>query len=63
MSEPECTCDLVDVSDLGEPRFVRGFSRGCLIHPESEYERKIREEWEAWEAKIEAAKRAAREAA
>jgi hypothetical protein len=37
---PECTCDLIEVSLLGKVEYVRGFSRGCLMHPATESERK-----------------------
>ena len=58
----ECTCDLIDVSTYEGPAFVRGLSRGCRIHPETEYERKLREREEAWEARVGQAMHEAREA-
>ena len=63
MSETECTCDLVEISTLlGEPAFVRGWSRGCVVHPAGEYEQRIMAEQAEWDAKVKAAEQAAREA-
>lgn len=60
-----CTCELKDISQPGEIRFVRGEPRGCRIH-ESEADRQAREQAEAAEAEREArywaAVRRAREA-
>jgi len=60
--DPQCTCDLVDVSDYSGPRYIRGWSRGCLVHPPSAYERQNAERDAAWQARDAAAKKAAREA-
>lgn len=62
MNGTDCTCDLVDITELRGPKFIRGFSRGCKVHPVTEYERKVMEEQAAWDAAVEAAMRAAREA-
>ena len=70
MSETQCTCDLVDVSDTPwEPRYVRGLSNGCKVHPPTEYEQKLlarQAEADEWEREIDkrraAAEKAAREA-
>jgi hypothetical protein len=35
-----CTCDLIEVTTYGSgPEYVRGFSRGCPVHPATDYER------------------------
>jgi hypothetical protein len=57
---PQCTCDLIDVSTRTEPAFVRGFSRGCTVHPPTEYERKAIAAEKARQDAIEEAKRQAR---
>lgn len=66
MTDPKCTCELIDVSTHAGPEFIRGRSRGCQIHPEGEWERHERERAEAREARIAeqraAAERLAREA-
>lgn len=58
----ECTCDLIDVSTQTEILFVRGLSRGCVVHPPTEYELRLIAAEKEREAKIEAAMRRAREA-
>jgi hypothetical protein len=58
----ECTCDLIDVSTRTEPAFVRGFSRGCPVHPPTEYELKLIAAEKEREARVAAAMREAREA-
>jgi hypothetical protein len=62
----ECTCDLIDASEWQGPKFIRGWSNGCKVHPPSAYEvetmRRQREFEEQWDAKVKAAEKAAREA-
>lgn len=58
---PECICELCDISELRGPKFVRGLSNGCAIHPPSEYELRVIAEREAYAAAVEAAQREARE--
>lgn len=63
MSEtPECTCDLVDVSVPPEIRFVRGFSRGCVVHLPTEWEKRLMRDKAEHDARVAAAMQAAREA-
>jgi hypothetical protein len=57
-----CTCELLDVSTFAEERYIRGLSRGCTVHPPTEYELRLVAEEERYRAIVEAAKRAAREA-
>lgn len=59
---PECTCELLDISTYQGPKFIRGFSHGCGVHPPTEYERGILAAEEEERARVEAAMRAAREA-
>lgn len=66
MNGTDCTCDLADVSDDGmHPKYVRGESRGCLVHATNE-ERELIAGYQFWSQELErrrgAAMRAAREA-
>jgi hypothetical protein len=58
----DCTCDLLDVTELAGPKYVRGFSRGCPVHPPTEWERKKLAEFDEWVALDKDARKAAREA-
>jgi hypothetical protein len=52
---PECTCELIDASTHGGPAYVRGLSRGCAVHPPTQYEREHLEAQRIREAAREAA--------
>ena len=62
-NKPECVCDLHDIGGFGPPKYIRGLSNGCQVHPASAGEQRMVAEREAIERARDEADRVAREEA